>query len=144
MLTTCTSSYEITLCDNNLYSHKTFSEEFVVFLFLKKRQPSHRFSKNMGANFKILITEWVFPRVSQLSKPPGLDDKSKKYEIETQIKMVWGGSSLFEVFGVYGEDTLTVKRRATINRFKPAGWPRKFLLQLSSDLTSNFDRFLLF
>ena len=33
---------------------------------------------------------------------------------------------------------------ATINRFKPAGWPRQFLLQLVSDLTSNFDRFLLF
>ena len=32
---------------------------------------------------------------------------------------------------------------ATVNRFKPAGWPRKFLLQLSSDLTSILTVFLI-
>ena len=33
---------------------------------------------------------------------------------------------------------------ATINQFQPEGWSQKFLLQLISDLTSNFDRFLIF
>ena len=33
---------------------------------------------------------------------------------------------------------------ATVNQYKPEGRPRQFLLQLVSDLTSNFDRFLLF
>ena len=33
---------------------------------------------------------------------------------------------------------------ATVNQYKPEGRPRQFLLQLVSNLTSNFDRFLLF
>ena len=32
---------------------------------------------------------------------------------------------------------------ATINQFQPEGWPRKFLLQFCSVLTSNFDRFFI-
>ena len=32
---------------------------------------------------------------------------------------------------------------ATVNRFKPAGWPRQFLLQLVSDLTSILTVFLI-
>ena len=51
---------------------------------------------------------------------------------------------MFEISGDEVQDTCRVKRRGTINRFKPAGWSRQFLLQLASDLTSNFDRYLLF
>ena len=50
---------------------------------------------------------------------------------------------MFEICGFAVPDRCRVKRSGAINRFKPEGRPRQFLLQLVSDLTSILTVFLI-
>ena len=60
------------------------------------------------------------------------------------MKVGIGGFLFVSILRESWEEHVYMCSAATVNRYKPAGRPGHFLLQLVSNLTSNFDRFLLF